>query len=930
MGKATSVSIRSDDAHSVRAAIDHSRDWPLVGRDAELQVGRQVLERPGSSLVLGGSPGVGKSRLARELAEAVAAALDAVVVRVIASAALSDVPGAALAPLVRLGASAARSDGDGTAPPEDTSALLARVHSSIESAAADQPLVVLVDDAHLLDVVSAAALRQLVVSESARVVATVRTGERIPADVAALALGERGDRLEVMTLSPSDVGTLLAAVLGSTPAPETTRALSDRSGGNCLALRALVLDGIAAGRFTSTHGVVRWELTGSLGQRLIDLVDSWLGTLDADESTALLTVTLGAPVPAHVPLTPPVDARALDQLEARGAVVTDENGTVRLGHQLYGDASRARARSSEIAAARQALIASFLGAMRTELATYAPGQPGVLLRDLDAATDLLRVAGWLLEDDAARRSDVVASDEDRRALFAAAADVAARLGAIDAAATIAAAAVASGAFASLAVLAEAQVRLGRTDDAAAAIDQLWRALDRPPATLVRRAVQTELTIHLLHRHDRAAAAAAVAAALERVTDAEDEAFIRATYASFLAMIGDLDAADDALGDLGDELPEVRLRAVPGRVAILVAAGRIEAAVATADAAVAEALTIQGEAPEAIRWSVSALANALLTGGYLDRLWQLVEIGRSFETVDSEAAAFRGLMEGRALLFAGRGQDARAVLSDAADWYTTRNQRMRVRWLLSLLAEASLLTGDHAAAVTIARQARGADRADNLADHDADRALAWVDACTGGTVPSAAGSLAAADVAARAHARPFELLALWDAFRLTASKPARRRIVALAPSIESPLARLIGAAAEARTSAQLDAAAADFADAGFAQWAAETGRRAERSYREEGRRSLAAQAGARADAWWQTCGRPWSPVLTTVRGDGGDLTPREAEVARLAARGETSRAIAAQLGISVRTVDNLLGKVYLKLGIAGRAALGDAIDAQLTH
>ena len=53
----------------------------------------------------------------------------------------------------------------------------------------------------------------------------------------------------------------------------------------------------------------------------------------------------------------------------------------------------------------------------------------------------------------------------------------------------------------------------------------------------------------------------------------------------------------------------------------------------------------------------------------------------------------------------------------------------------------------------------------------------------------------------------------------------------------------------------------------------------------------------------------------------DLTPREREVAELAAGGLASREIAVRLGITQRTVDNMLGRVYVKLGIANRAALG---------
>jgi DNA-binding CsgD family transcriptional regulator len=50
----------------------------------------------------------------------------------------------------------------------------------------------------------------------------------------------------------------------------------------------------------------------------------------------------------------------------------------------------------------------------------------------------------------------------------------------------------------------------------------------------------------------------------------------------------------------------------------------------------------------------------------------------------------------------------------------------------------------------------------------------------------------------------------------------------------------------------------------------------------------------------------------------DLTPREQEIAGLAARGLSSRAIAERLVISVRTVDNALQHVYGKLGLTSRA------------
>jgi len=53
-----------------------------------------------------------------------------------------------------------------------------------------------------------------------------------------------------------------------------------------------------------------------------------------------------------------------------------------------------------------------------------------------------------------------------------------------------------------------------------------------------------------------------------------------------------------------------------------------------------------------------------------------------------------------------------------------------------------------------------------------------------------------------------------------------------------------------------------------------------------------------------------------------LTKREREVAVLAASGITSKDIADRLFVSVRTVDNHLGRVYDKLGISSRAELAE--------
>jgi len=56
----------------------------------------------------------------------------------------------------------------------------------------------------------------------------------------------------------------------------------------------------------------------------------------------------------------------------------------------------------------------------------------------------------------------------------------------------------------------------------------------------------------------------------------------------------------------------------------------------------------------------------------------------------------------------------------------------------------------------------------------------------------------------------------------------------------------------------------------------------------------------------------------------ELSPRELQIAQLAAGGHASKAIAQQLGLSVRTVSNHLQNAYLKLGISGRDDLVEAL------
>jgi len=120
-------------------------------------------------------------------------------------------------------------------------------------------------------------------------------------------------------------------------------------------------------------------------------------------------------------------------------------------------------------------------------------------------------------------------------------------------------------------------------------------------------------------------------------------------------------------------------------------------------------------------------------------------------------------------------------------------------------------------------------------------------------------------------------------------------------------------------AALDAVSDSFSRLNLDLFAAEASAAAAQAHRRDGRRASAFAAAERARALGAGCEGAHSTTLQWAD-QGGDLTAREREVAELAAANLASRDIAERLGITTRTVDNLLGRVYTKLGISGREAL----------
>jgi DNA-binding CsgD family transcriptional regulator len=166
----------------------------------------------------------------------------------------------------------------------------------------------------------------------------------------------------------------------------------------------------------------------------------------------------------------------------------------------------------------------------------------------------------------------------------------------------------------------------------------------------------------------------------------------------------------------------------------------------------------------------------------------------------------------------------------------------------------------------------------------------------------------------------------DLVRLGDAGDAAARLDHLAHHTDSAAAgaRAHHAAAAVDGSAErLEDAATVFDQMGLWLLAAEAFTGAAAAYANAGRRRAHA-CRHRATTLRRRCEGARTPAVL-LEHHVAPLTPREREVVTMAANGLSSRAIAERLVISVRTVDNLIQRAYVKFGVHTRreaaAALG---------
>lgn len=105
-----------------------------------------------------------------------------------------------------------------------------------------------VDDAHLIDELSAFVVHQIVLRGLAKVILTVRDGEAIPAAVQEIWAAGRFERLDLQPLSLDETAALLSTTLDGPVDSGAAQRLWKLTLGNALYLRNIVEYEVAEGR----------------------------------------------------------------------------------------------------------------------------------------------------------------------------------------------------------------------------------------------------------------------------------------------------------------------------------------------------------------------------------------------------------------------------------------------------------------------------------------------------------------------------------------------------------------------------------------------------------------------------------------------------------------------------------------------------------
>ncbi|MEU3452969.1 LuxR C-terminal-related transcriptional regulator [Micromonospora sp. NPDC006766] len=876
--------------------------WDFVGRTDELNRLLSTVGGPeGRGLFFSGKAGVGKSRLLREglthfLTDQYA------IWSVSASATTAALPFGGLVQVLPA------EQPQGLSP----AGILRWAVDVLQEQAAGRQIMLAIDDAHLLDPPSAALVNLIARAENATVIGTLRDGEQIPLPIRALWNDDLVDLVELGPMSPSETTGLLAAILGGPVDAKSSQRLFRLSSGNALLLRELVFAAKGSNEFSRTYGIWKWTGRLELAPSITDLIDTRIGQLTPGVRSVVELVAFGEPLGLQL-LEKVVDRSDVEMAEERGLismVPDDRRLDVRLAHPLYGEVMR---RQCPVSRTRR-LQATLAGLLE---------QVGARRRD-----DLLRVAVWRHDSGTA---------QDPALLLGAAAQAFGRYD-VPLATRLARAALEGDAGSDAAELLATILMFGdRPEEAIDVLDSVAAKIHDAGRRSRWLTVRGMVSYWGLSQESTVEE---IAASGDGLTDSADQARVRAFEA--IMRLHRLDTGT-----------ALRLaQAVLDRPASPMAARELaRCTIAHLQAAQGQyrhsATAIARVQAEAARWRSDMpylqLAMELARGTRLALSSDLAGIDAivADEFADLAGAGdfrlgtgYLSILQAYAARLRGRGDEALKTSLGACAVLAT--SRVFAGLAHAERAQVAALRGDAAHAAEAMAEA---DRT-----HAPGMAVLypWIEQARG-AVHAAAGDLPAAtrhlcalaDRLREDGLAGHELLVLFDLVRLGQAgapigpaghdggrRSVAQRVAELSERVDGPLPPLVSRYARAAVEGcptGLLAVADGFAARDLTVYAAEATAMALHLMR--GRAAATGPARERLAALLRRCDQVDTPALRLLR---PALSERELEVARLAAEGATSRAIAERLYLSARTVENHLQRVYSKLGVASRAELRDAL------
>ena len=854
--------------------------WPLTGRRALMAELVDAIEGNNGAVLLAGDAGVGKSRLLEELGQQLIGE-GRKVVRCSATAGTRQIPFALFAPVLEPEAL------------EKTDA--ARLSAAIEetlTASSSSPSLVIIDDVNHADSASAGLVSRLIDHPGSVVAMTLRQSEPTNAVDAILAHRDL-TTIEVAPLDRAATLELAESALGGPLEASTADELWRLTEGNALFLREAVLGALSAG-LLEWNGRHWWATAGiSRAGRLIDIVRSRQASL-SDRARRVLELLAVAGEPVPMPMAEEAaEASAIAELEQAqliGRSVSGRRELVWLTHPLYAELAAADLSPDDRRDSLERLI---------ELYTDSGAQ---------RASDLFALAEWQLELGSIGDMDQVIDAADR-ALMLFDVALAERLaaGAIEA----------GGGFRARLVLARAWCLGGRETDGLALLIELEAEADDDFETAEAIKARAFHLYFLLGRSEEAISLLERAAG--QVDDPVEADRITMMRASFELYLGDFRAADAA----STAIVEANRADEP---TILTGLSLI---------AIATAFSGQRERCEQVTADAYRIAASLRSGAFeTNLLTASVTIARLYagdavgaeehcRTVQREAvdAGYPWLAHGLhrslgpVLMLRGRTNEAIRVLEIAAK---ATGLSRTMPYGLAMLANAYVQADRLDDARSIIEQFdSGPVPGQRTAAGVIDQARARLLARTGALSLAVDTFLAASRTNDEIGHTYYAAQCLFDVARCGRADLAVDGLEEIVSRVDEPwLPALYLEHVRALINTDVDSLvslARRYSDGGLWIFAAEANAEASR----------VADPGARSALWsaardaWAHCDFPPTPALWRRP---PNLTGREYEVASMAQRGLTSRAIAEVLSVSARTPDNQLSSVYQKLGITSRTEL----------